>query len=163
MKVQRIRTHKVNHEVVPKIITDAAQLIPHCAELFSITPQSIYSQLRLIEIVAIRHSIMWICRRKLKMTQAGIGRQLGRDHSTVIHAVRSVDNWIEMSKHYSEQMNIFNHIISHCIFTEGVSRVKSVQYLKTTMQHLQAELNRLELIEFDNLSTISNHLASELS
>jgi hypothetical protein len=81
------------------------------------------------------------------MTQSSIGRQLGRDHSTVIHAVRSVDNWIEMSKHYPEQMNIFNHIISNCIFTEGVSRVKSVQYLKTTMQHLQAELNRLELMD----------------
>jgi chromosomal replication initiation ATPase DnaA len=150
MRTQRIRTHVINYDVVPKIITDGVQLIPHCAELFKINPQTIYGQVRLTEIVAIRHSIMWICRRKLKMTQAGIGRLLMRDHATVIHAVRSVDNWIEMSKHYPEQMNIFNHIIANCIFTEGVNRVKSVQYLKTTMQHLQAELNRLELMEIES-------------
>ncbi len=150
MRTQRIRTHVINYDVVPKIITDGVQLIPHCAELFKINPQTIYGQVRLSEIVAIRHSIMWICRRKLKMTQAGIGRLLMRDHATVIHAVRSVDNWIEMSKHYPEQMNIFNHIIANCIFTEGVNRVKSVQYLKTTMQHLQAELNRLELMEIES-------------
>lgn len=155
MRTQRIRTHVINYDVVPKIITDGVQLIPHCAELFKINPQTIYGQVRLSEIVAIRHSIMWICRRKLKMTQAGIGRLLMRDHATVIHAVRSVDNWIEMSKHYPEQMNILNHIIIHCIFTEGVSRAKSVQYLKTTMQHLQAEISRLETTEFEsNLSTL---------
>lgn len=146
MKVQRVRTHVINYEVLPKIITDVNQLIAHCAELFSIKPQTIYSQIRLTEIVAIRHSIMWICRRKFKMTQASIGRTLGRDHATVIHGVRSVDNWIEMSKHYPEQINIYNHIMTNCIFTEGISKSKSIQYIKSTMANLQAELNRLEEI-----------------
>jgi len=163
MRVQRVRTHVVNHEVVPKIITDAAQLIPHCAELFTITPQLIYSQTRLTEIVAIRHSIMWICRRKFKMTQASIGRVLSRDHSTVIHGIRSVDNWIDMAKHYPEQINIYNHIMNNCIFTEGLSKSKSIEYIKNTMANLQSELNKLEQMDIANLSTISSYLVADVS
>ena len=50
---------------------------------------------RLPSMVKERHAIMWVARRFTRKSLPEIGRWLGRDHSTVHHGIRKVDDNFE--------------------------------------------------------------------
>lgn len=56
----------------------------------SVTRKEILGESRAQHIVAARHMAMAVCRRS-GLTVTMIGRLFGRDHSTVVHAVKSIE------------------------------------------------------------------------
>jgi chromosomal replication initiator protein len=60
---------------------------------FRIDPQQLRSRRKTAELVRARQVAMYLCRQHTKSSLKEIGRQFGgRDHSTVIHALTSVDD-----------------------------------------------------------------------
>ena len=82
VKVQTVETPQ---ETIDRIINDVSQRS-------GIKKEKILSRNRRKEIVAARFACMYLLRKEAFMTFAAIGRVFGRDHSTAMHALRTVEN-----------------------------------------------------------------------
>jgi chromosomal replication initiation ATPase DnaA len=64
-------------------------------ELFSVTWNGVKSTCRNREIVDARHAYFFLATSVLKFSSSAIARDLGFDHSTIIHGRRKIQNLID--------------------------------------------------------------------
>lgn len=69
---------------------DPEQLMKACAEAFRVSVSEVKGASRAQQIARARQSAMYLTRRILNMSYPEIGRRFGRDHSTVMTAVKRV-------------------------------------------------------------------------
>ena len=84
----KVQTLETPQETIDRIINDVSQRS-------GIEKEKILSRNRRKEIVAARFACMYLLRKEAFMTFAAIGRIFGRDHSTAMHALRTVENLLE--------------------------------------------------------------------
>lgn len=73
-------------------------------EYFGINQHRLHEKTKKREIVQVRQLAMYLC-RELDYTHKAIGLQFGgRDHSTVVHAIKSVNNLIETDNNYRNRV-----------------------------------------------------------
>lgn len=75
------------------------QVLQCMCEVGSMTPGKILSRMREGDVVLIRHMYSFILRRHYHFTFLQIGNKLGRDHSSIIHAVNTFDVWRKHDRH----------------------------------------------------------------
>lgn len=75
---------------------DCDQIIKSCADSFRVSVADVKGQSRTQQIARARQSAMYLSRNLLNLSYPEIGRHFGRDHSTVMSAVRRVST--NMSK-----------------------------------------------------------------
>jgi len=74
-------------------------------EFFGIDQDRLQQKTKKREVVAVRQIAMYFC-RELDYTHKAIGLQFGgRDHSTVVHAVKSVNDLIETDPNYRNRVD----------------------------------------------------------
>jgi chromosomal replication initiation ATPase DnaA len=73
-----------------------------CATM-DITPQEIKSRTRKHEIVWARQLAMWWLKKIMNLSLTEIGRIFKRNHATVIHAIKTVDNLVETDPNCRKQ------------------------------------------------------------
>jgi len=74
-------------------------------EFFGIDQDRLQEKTKKREIVQVRQIAMYFC-RELDYTHKSIGLQFGgRDHSTVVHAIKSVNNLIETDPNYRNRVD----------------------------------------------------------
>jgi chromosomal replication initiation ATPase DnaA len=87
--------------------TDAMRV---ACQIYDVTPDQVISQNRKQHIVYARHLFCYLCRKELKMTFAGIGYIVHRDHSSIINAVNVYTDLIKYdrisSQHYSKALTL---------------------------------------------------------
>lgn len=76
----------------------ARDVIAVAARHYSVTPQAILSSSRHVLTVTARKVAMFVCRDRLGMSYAQIGRIFGRDHSTVMYSCRTVEKVADMMR-----------------------------------------------------------------
>jgi hypothetical protein len=69
-------------------------LVANAAEIWSAPVVAIKGERRTRRIVEARHAVMYIAVHQLGMDYSRVGRYLGRDHTTVMSAVRKFPRWI---------------------------------------------------------------------
>lgn len=82
------------------------QILNAVSEFFQMSPSLICGKLRYRHIVEARHLAMYMMRkdRYLHLSLKHIGNIMGnRDHATVMHAVESVSNLIEVDEVFREK------------------------------------------------------------
>lgn len=83
--------------------TDAMRV---ACQVYDVTPDQIVSHNRKQHIAYARHLFCYLCRKHLKMTFAGVGNILHRDHSSIINSVNVYTDLIHYdritSQHYSK-------------------------------------------------------------
>ncbi len=73
-------------------------------EYFGVDQHRLHEKTKKREIVQVRQLAMYLC-RELDYTHKAIGLQFGgRDHSTVVHAIKSVNNLIETDNNYRNRV-----------------------------------------------------------
>lgn len=99
---QRLKNSKPNYWIAPSVkgltarFTDeevlyaANEIIEAVCKYFNITIRDLKSQKRDRVLVDPRHICMYIIRMKTPMQLDRIGKLFDRDHTTIMHAVRSV-------------------------------------------------------------------------
>ncbi|MCY4171930.1 MAG: chromosomal replication initiator protein DnaA [Bacteroidetes bacterium] len=104
----------INEELVRIALKDFVQR-PHATlsidrvqklvcEFFGIDQHRLHEKTKKREIVQVRQLAMYLC-RELDYTHKAIGLQFGgRDHSTVVHAIKSVNNLIETDANYQNRV-----------------------------------------------------------
>ena len=85
--------------IVEKEVT-VEDIVHHTCEHYHIKDESVYSSSRKRDIVLARQVAMYLTHKHLpNLSLAGIGQQIGsKDHSTVLHACRTIEEQIEMDK-----------------------------------------------------------------
>lgn len=76
------------------------QIINTCAGVFNVEPVDILGKSRKSEIVKARQAAISLSRHYTKTTLKKIGEHFGRDHTTVIHALRVVNNSVSIQDAY---------------------------------------------------------------
>jgi len=72
-------------------------------DYFDITPDQLHSKTRKREIVQARQIAMYFSKSMTKSSLASIGSQIGgKDHATVLHACKTVNNLIDTDKQFRE-------------------------------------------------------------
>lgn len=83
--------------------TDAMRV---ACQVYDVTPDQVISKNRKQHIVYARHLFCYLCRKHLKMTFAGVGNILHRDHSSIINSVNVYTDLIHYDRisteHYSK-------------------------------------------------------------
>jgi chromosomal replication initiation ATPase DnaA len=92
---QEIIQPKCDLKTIDADWTDAMRV---CCQAYDVTPDLVISSLRKQSVVYARHMFSFLCRKHLKMTFNSIGYILGRDHSSVMHAINVFDNLINHDK-----------------------------------------------------------------
>ncbi len=85
--------HRCGYENVLYSVTDdlVARIARTAGALWAVDPDTILSRSQRKRVVAARAAVCAVMRNNLGMTYPDIGATLGRDHTTVMHAVRTCD------------------------------------------------------------------------
>lgn len=88
-------------EITPQLVIDTV------AEHFHIQSSDIVSNKRNSEIVVPRQIVMYLCRNMIDIPLKSIGTYIGnRDHSTVIHGIRKIEEELETSENMRNTVDI---------------------------------------------------------
>jgi len=94
---------KIVQDIESDISIDYIQKL--VAEHYGLTVENLKDKTRKKEIVMARQVAMSLAKEYTDMSLKSIGYQFGgRDHSTVIHAIQSVDNQMEVDKRFSHNV-----------------------------------------------------------
>ena len=77
---------------VPEKTPDCRDILNLAAKLMNLRPDDVLGNKRQPDMVLARQAAMYVCRSKLGLSYPELGRAFGgRDHSTIIHAVRKIE------------------------------------------------------------------------
>lgn len=73
----------------------------------------IKSKTRKAEVVIVRFIQAWLMKKYTLMSLCSIGKHLGgRDHSTIIHVIKTIEDWYEQPKMYAAELRLLDMIES---------------------------------------------------
>ena len=81
-------------------------IIDLVAEAYRVSPQAIRSRLRTPEVAEARQVCYWIASR-LGWSSSLIGRVMDRHHGAIIHGVKAINNYRDIS---AELTSLINHL-----------------------------------------------------
>ena len=103
-------TRKVIHDLVGKTAFSQISLkriVNAVAEECGVGIKQVVGKSRKMELVNARHTGMYLCRELTSSSLISIGKYFGgRDHSTVIHACKTIEEKIEQDAAFSNQINL---------------------------------------------------------
>ena len=82
------------------------KIIEEVARTYQVTPEDIRSQKRNAAVSKARQVAMYVVREITQMSMVEIGQTFGgRDHSTVVYALRQMDEKLEKESHTKDTVN----------------------------------------------------------
>lgn len=85
------------------IVTNVDLIIKHVSEKLSITIEEIKGKSRLRHIVEARQMCMYLVKERLNYSLTGTANIFKKHHSTVIHALTTIDDLCESDKTFKEK------------------------------------------------------------
>lgn len=110
-------------------------VIEYVCERYMITPETMQSKTRKREIMECRQIIHWMIRRGVcfnNMSLEAIGKTVGgKDHATVMHSIKQVDNLIETNAAFRERIMVMcNELGARTTWIASDSKLLITGYLK---------------------------------
>ena len=123
------------------------QIIKEVEDYFDVPMSLLNSPTKKKEVVRPRQIIMWLVYKNvLGVSQSSVGALFGRDHATVIHAIKVVDNDIETDTDFRHTVSIILNKLGYRTswkpFKKGIGGIFT--YDKKTMYHEQKEIPTTE-------------------
>lgn len=85
-------------------------VINDVAESYGVTAEALLSSKRARPLPDARSIISWLLCYTLHMSTTEAGEALNRDHSTVIIAMKKVDDWATMPKYYARELGLISKL-----------------------------------------------------
>ncbi|MGJ4745700.1 chromosomal replication initiator protein DnaA [Leptospira sp. SA-E8] len=77
------------------------KVIEHISSLYNLDPNEVMGKSRKPEYVIPRHLCMYVLHKGFRLNKSQVGRMFSAEHTTVIHAVRNIENKIKEDKEFS--------------------------------------------------------------
>lgn len=75
------------------------EIVEEVSRLYALRPEEVLGNGRRPQLVLARQIAMYVCRRRLGLSYPELGRMFGgRDHSTVVHAIKKIKKMLESNK-----------------------------------------------------------------
>jgi chromosomal replication initiator protein len=87
------------------------QIIKAVADFYNVTPEDLSLRNRKKEVVEPRQIAMYLLRDILEMSYPYIGKKLGRDHTTAIHAIEKISQEINKNSSLNQKINLIRDLI----------------------------------------------------
>jgi hypothetical protein len=104
-EIYKLKIQLINPATLPNANRELISILQAVAEASMITPGDITGIETKRTISIVRFCFMFIA-NEYGFTYASIGRFVNRDHSTVIHGVKSYQNFLQLK--YKYEMRIYN-------------------------------------------------------
>lgn len=118
-------------------------------EEFNLSRDDIISKSRKSEIADARRIIAAICKKNSKLSLEKIGLKLGgRDHATILSAIRRHDSLYESDKYYVEKFDNINYkfLSSNLVSKKISSSIKELNYKKeNVLNQIEKEILKLKV------------------
>jgi predicted transcriptional regulator len=145
--MDKIISYRVNQEKA-RIIKETV------ARESGISIEKLESKKRYREIVEIRQMAMVLMQQHTSLSLKAIGDYFGkRDHSTVLHARRSVEALMETDKSFKKRFSYLTAEILRCLAEHKYLNSKQV---KSVIDSLHEQINKLTII-YNELQIIENY------
>lgn len=95
-----VRVERLGPEILKTFITDIYHILGEVSELSGITIEDLKSRSRKREVVITRQYYFKRSKEKTKSSLAAIGALVGKDHATVLHGIKAVENTYGMIDDY---------------------------------------------------------------
>lgn len=80
-------------------------LIKRICESFNVSKKELMSKRRFRPFVDARNVGMYILHKHYNLSSTAVGKVFGKDHSTVLHACKSIEGFIEFDKELKQKIN----------------------------------------------------------
>lgn len=105
-EVKRLKREIINPNCdIKDIEADWSDAMRTVCQIYDVTPDQVISQTRKQNVCYARHMFCYLCRKHLKMTFAGVGYIVRRDHSSIINAVNVCTDLIKYDKLTAQYYN----------------------------------------------------------
>jgi len=95
-------------------VLDAAEIIDHVADYFRLSSDDLLSRSRKQAVAQARQIAMYLCRELTEESYSHIGSRFGgRDHSTVIHAYRKIEDALEDDAELKDDVSSLESRLGH--------------------------------------------------
>lgn len=106
----------MNPYVIPGLVKDfdritMEEIIDKVSCFFGVPISRLYVRTRTRGVIEARFTLFWILHRKASMRLMAIGKIFKMHHTTVLHAVKSVDDRMDVYPEYREDVNDLISII----------------------------------------------------
>ena len=103
--VETIIRERLGNQVYGQITVQ--DIINRVCTAFSVTEEEIIGQSRRKNIVEARQVVAYLSRKVLDMSLSAVGLHLGgRDHTTIMHAQRKIENLIKKDQKFKRRVDI---------------------------------------------------------
>lgn len=85
---------------------------PIVAEYYGVKPHELKRQTRKREIAEARQICMWLRLKHTRDSLMTIGRRYNKDHTTVLHAKKVVNNLMDTNREFRERLETIENIIA---------------------------------------------------
>lgn len=92
-----------------------------CKMLGDVTVDEVYGRTRIRRLATARHLVAWVLYRLYLYTTTEIGTLTKRDHTTILHSVARVDEWLSVPNCYKREVEIVEHFVNTKKETTGQS------------------------------------------
>lgn len=86
---------------VGKVIVSGStimELVAEMSQVYRVTIGEIMGKTRRHRVALARHAVFYLASKRLKYSTVRIGREMNRDHSTVINGIRNITNLVAKIK-----------------------------------------------------------------
>jgi chromosomal replication initiation ATPase DnaA len=92
-----------------------AGIIREVCDRYELTEEELKSRSHRRDLVFPRHLAMYLLKEETNLTLSAIGRSFGRDHTTVIHAIKNIKDYIDTDSFgkRSEILGFFTHPVQN--------------------------------------------------
>ena len=71
-----------------------------------VTGCNILTKTRVRSVVEARAIYYYLCRKYTNYTTAEIGETVGKDHSTVLHGLKSIEDWMRFDPNFNKELDL---------------------------------------------------------
>lgn len=89
----------------------AEKIIERICDYYGVDVERILASTRIQPIAQIRHICMFIVKEKTGMTVVSIGKYFNRDHTSILHAIKRVQDLIDTEREVRDDIQTFRMIV----------------------------------------------------
>jgi len=123
-----------------------------------LTLSEIFSDTRKVEILYARQLIAYFSREMKIGSLSFIGKKVGKDHATVVHAIKSINNYIDTDKTKRGQIEKYRERIEHIrmLHIKKEEMEMLITPLKNEISGLESKLINIQIMSKNIIDSIND-------
>ena len=121
----------------------AMAILTEVCRHYDVSVHDVMGKCRRGEYIFPRHFAMYYVRQYTSLSLSEIGRMVGKDHATVLHSIRTVNDLIEMNGYRTTATQIKKRIVTRLLGSLKIARDRRLRNHYRAMLHRARQCRRM--------------------